>query len=153
MKPSYVYLKWNDIICGTVWCIKKIYDHFENVQCCSVNHIDDLQSSNEKWSWTFRLPWSNLKKCPTWNSNCRCHLYYLVYSTRNSNAHAGFITFSKCVFPLAGSCYMLQWLRCNCSQKFTLFLKTGRVLNITAMTQNRIILWPLLSHLEHELYG
>ena len=24
---------------------------------CSVNQIDDLQSSNKKQSWTFRLPW------------------------------------------------------------------------------------------------
>ena len=27
-----MYLKWNDIICGTFWCIeKKFYDNFENV--------------------------------------------------------------------------------------------------------------------------
>ena len=39
MKPSYVYLKWNDVICGTFWCIKKcmkilkslglLYNYFE----------------------------------------------------------------------------------------------------------------------------
>ena len=28
--------------------------------CCSVNQIDDLQSSNKKQSWTFRLPCSRL---------------------------------------------------------------------------------------------
>ena len=29
--------------------------------CFSVNQIDDLQNSNKKLSWTFRLPWSKLK--------------------------------------------------------------------------------------------
>ena len=28
--------------------------------CCSVNQIDDLQSSNKNQSWTFRLPWYTL---------------------------------------------------------------------------------------------
>ena len=27
---TMIYLKWKDIICGTFWCIKKIYDNFEN---------------------------------------------------------------------------------------------------------------------------
>ena len=30
--------------------------------CFSVNQIDDLQSSNEKYSWTFRLPWAGGKR-------------------------------------------------------------------------------------------
>ena len=31
--------------------------------CFSVNQIDDLQSSNKKQSWTFRLPWYEPKIC------------------------------------------------------------------------------------------
>ena len=36
-------------LCSCPWIILKM--------CCSVNQIDDLQSSNKKQSWTFRLPW------------------------------------------------------------------------------------------------
>ena len=31
---TIIYLKWNDIFFGTFWCIKKIYDNFENVFLC-----------------------------------------------------------------------------------------------------------------------
>ena len=43
---TIIYLKWNDLICSTFWCIKRIYDNFEKK--ISVNQIDDLQSSNKK---------------------------------------------------------------------------------------------------------
>ena len=28
--------------------------------CYSIKEIDDLQSSDKKWSWTFSLPWPKL---------------------------------------------------------------------------------------------
>ena len=31
---TIIYLKWNDIICGTFWCVKEIYKNFENVFPC-----------------------------------------------------------------------------------------------------------------------
>ena len=31
---TIIYLKWNDIICGTFSCIKKIYDNLNNVLLC-----------------------------------------------------------------------------------------------------------------------
>ena len=43
MKPSYRYLKWNNIICGTFWCIRKFMIILK--MCFSVN-----QSSNKKYS-------------------------------------------------------------------------------------------------------
>ena len=31
---TIIYLKWNDMICGTFWCIKKMYDNYQNVFLC-----------------------------------------------------------------------------------------------------------------------
>ena len=60
---TIIYLKWNDINCGTFWCIKKYMIVLK--MCFSVNQIDDLHSSNKRWSWTFRLPF-------LWHIICNC---------------------------------------------------------------------------------
>ena len=53
--------------------------------CFSVNQIDDLQSSNEKYSWTFRLPWAGgkrKKKKKEKRGNAQCIFYGFLYLTQ-----------------------------------------------------------------------